>query len=351
MALSVKLPGGETAATALFDTEENRVVQSALNLLHVHCPNDADLLQWKIGQLQLLNANVASCQSLELSETLGGQERNLASLVTHLTQSDGLAGDLDLPIKATLQRTFLLAKIQLFRAFVTATSGIADASISSSEGTSAEEFATITTDLREELAQSIYTQMAEDLLLALLRKPCIEVHIKERAAQLLIQIWDNATLEIDDFCPFLEAAWHARNRVHPGLGCLLGTTEYFRLVAEDCPDQFLDFFARDGVSEVENQAFTEFLFGLTWEELETLRSELKAQKIDVCDEQWAAGVLGRPIEHDCDDADNIDPIALYRSYMRRQLAADFRIRSGTPGPRRTAESYLMIYLLDRDELG
>ncbi|MBL4632811.1 MAG: hypothetical protein JKY56_03010 [Kofleriaceae bacterium] len=378
MALSVKLPSGETANavpnSALFDTEENRVVQSALNLLQVHCPNDADLLQGKIGQLQLLNANVANCQSLQLSETLGGQERNQASLVAHLTQSDGLAGDLDLPIKATLQRTFLLAKIQLFRAFVTATSGIASSGVASSdrdnsdrgssgsdesggdgsggdEAASAEEIATIATDLREELAQSIYTQMAEDLLLALLRKPCVEVHIKERAAQLLIQIWDNATLEIDDFCPFLEAAWHARNRVHPGLGCLLGTTEYFRLVAEDCPDQFLDFFARDGVSEAENQAFTEFLFGLTWEELETLRGELKAQKIDVCDEQWAAGVLGRPIEHDCDDADNIDPIALYRSYTRRQLAADFRIRSGTPGPRRTAESYLMIYLLDRDELG
>ena len=43
----------------------------------------------------------------------------------------------------------------------------------------------------------------------------------------------------------------------------------------------------------------------------------------------------------------IDPMALYRSYQRRQLAADFRLMSNAPGPRRTAEGYLMVYLLDQ----
>ena len=33
--------------------------------------------------------------------------------------------------------------------------------------------------------------------------------------------------------------------------------------------------------------------------------------------------------------------------QRRQLAADFRLMSGAPGPRRTAEGYLMVYLLDQ----
>jgi hypothetical protein len=40
-------------------------------------------------------------------------------------------------------------------------------------------------------------------------------------------------------------------------------------------------------------------------------------------------------------------MALYRSYQRRQLAADFRLLSNAPGPRRTAEGYLMVYLLDQ----
>ena len=345
MPLSLRT-GTSSSTTQLFDSEEDQILRSAMKLIERFSPCDSESLLRHINELNTLNENLLAMPSLHKEEMLGGRIRNSTSLIAHLTQSDGLAGDLDLPIKATLQRTFLLAKIQLFRAFVAATTGIDIPSEHEANAPINE----VVTELREELAQSIYTQMAEDLLLAMLRKPCIELHIKERAARLLIQIWDNATLEIDDFCPFLESAWHARNRVHPGLGCLLGTTEYFRLVAEDCSDRFLDFFAREGVSEPENQAFAEFLFGLTWEELQTLRRELKAQNIDVCDEDWAAGVLGRTIEHDCDDADNIDPIALYRSYTRRQLAADFRVRSGTPGPRRTAESYLMIYLLDRDEL-
>ena len=61
--------------------------------------------------------------------------------------------------------------------------------------------------------------------------------------------------------------------------------------------------------------------------------------------KWAAGVLGRPID-ELEHSREIDPVALYRSYNRRQLAADFRLMSGAPGPRRTAEGYLMVHLLE-----
>ena len=50
---------------------------------------------------------------------------------------------------------------------------------------------------------------------------------------------------------------------------------------------------------------------------------------------------------DLEHSREIDPMALYRSYQRRQLAADYRLMSGAPGPRRTAEGYLMVYLLDQ----
>ena len=78
------------------------------------------------------------------------------------------------------------------------------------------------------------------------------------------------------------------------------------------------------------------------------RRAARKEDIRAADEAWAAQVLGRTLEHDCDDIKTIDPIALYRSYTRRQLAADYRIMAGTAGPRRTAESYLMIYLLDQE---
>ena len=204
----------------------------------------------------------------------------------------------------------------------------------------------ITHDLREELAQSIYTLLGEELFLALLRKPDVSRRTKQRAADQLITVWDDAALEIDDFAPLLESAWHARNRINSAYGTLLGATETFRLVTEDCRPEVLEFFGRDGMSADESAAFEEFLFNMTSEELATLRRAMQQQHLSAASPAWAAQVLDRQIE-ELEHSREIDPMALYRSYQRRQLAADFRLMSNSPGPRRTAEGYLMVYLLDQ----
>ena len=121
-------------------------------------------------------------------------------------------------------------------------------------GPDAADFARMADELREELAQSIYTLLAEELFLALLRKRDISDRIKRRTADQLITIWDDVALEIDDFAPLLESAWHARNRVHSDYGTLLGASETFRLVSEDCHLAVVDFFARDNMGADESAA-------------------------------------------------------------------------------------------------
>jgi hypothetical protein len=323
----------------LFDEAESELVARALIALSQIAPGDAAILSRLMSQLADINHIISQTPSLRTPDTLGGSERDEESLITHLVGLDGLAGDLAIPLKGTLQRSFLIAKIQFLRAFVKSTAALIP---------QAPQLRSLNLQLRDELAQSIYTQMAEDLLLALLRKPGLGYTIKREAAAQLIQVWDDATLEIDQFCPLLESAWRARNRITVGLGSLLGATEYFRLVGQNCAPEFLDYFARDEVSDAENQAFSEFLFGLTYEEMVHLKKEMQVAGLDNVNEDWASRILGRPMEHECDgqNFDEIDPVSLYRSYSRRQLAADFRILAGGEGPRRTAEAYLMIYLLD-----
>lgn len=322
----------------LFDDDESELVARALAAIETTSPADAGVLRAHLGRLTELSAMIRRTPSLYATETFAGRTRSHETLIQHLCVTDGLAGELGLPLKATLSRTFLIAKIQFLRGFVKA------ANVRADNGDAA--FTAFDASLREELAQSIYTQLAEELLLALLRKPDVQEPTKRRAAGQLIAIWENAELEIDDFCPLLESAWHARNRVNADLGALLGTTEYFQLVTEDCASQFLDFFNRDAVSIQQKQAFEEFLFDLTFEELSTLRSEMRLQNLSTITVDWAEEVLRRPLERERDRQRRIDPMALYRSYFRRQLAADFRIVAGRPGPRRTAEAYMMIYLLD-----
>lgn len=321
----------------LFARDESLLIDRALSAVERKAPADAAALRHQIDQLATMITVLASERRLDRPTRLAGEQRDRDTLIAHLCRLDGLSGDLVLPLKAILSRTFLLSKIMFLRGFVKATGALAD------EGA---EYSQLSHQLREELAQAIYTQLAEELLMALLRKPDVLDRIKRRAASQLIVVWDNSQLEIDDFCPLLQAAWHARNRITSGYGCLLGTTEYFRLVCEDCPPQFLNFFARDEMSHAEGQAFEEFLFNMTYEELSTLRQAMKEQSLDVVTPEWAGEVLGRQIDS-LDDSGEIDPMALYRSYYRRQLAADYRILAGSKGPRRTAEAYLMIFLLDQ----
>lgn len=328
-------PAAAVDTQGLFDAEETELIERALLAIARKAPDDADSLRALLDQLASLSSVLASMKPLRLPSVLGGERRDKDTLIEHLCHLDGLSSDLVLPLKATLSRAFLLAKIMFLGGFVKSASALVE---------KGPEFPQITHQLREELAQSIYTQLAEELLLALLRKPDVLPDTKRQVADQLIIIWDNAQLEINDFCPLLEAAWHARNRITSGFGCLLGTTEYFRLVCEDCPPQFLNFFAREEMSLAEGQAFEEFLFNMTYEELTTLRLTMKKQELDVVTSDWACHILGRELEA-LDHSGEIDPMALYRSYNRRQLAADYRILAGTEGPRRTAEAYLMIFLL------
>jgi len=331
---NIKLGSGATYVSVL-DRRETELVQRALSVVAARAPADAEILRGLLEELRATSNLLDRQRPLRRPTALGGEARNEQTLMDHLCSLDGLSGDLALPLKATLSRTYLLTKINFLRGFVKATVALGDDSPSG-----------MAHDLREELAQSIYTMLAEELFLALLRKPDVNRRTKQRAADQLITVWDDAALEIDDFAPLLESAWHARNRINSAYGSLLGATETFRLVTEDCSPDVIDFFGREGMSADESAAFEEFLFNMTSEELGTLRRAMQQQHVTAASPAWAAEVLGRQIE-ELEHSHEIDPISLYRSYQRRQLAADFRLMSNAPGPRRTAEGYLMVYLLDQ----
>jgi hypothetical protein len=125
-------------------------------------------------------------------------------------------------------------------------------------------------------------------------------------------------------------------------GALVGAGEYMRLVGSDCPEEFLDFFVRDEAGDDEVQAFEEFLFNVPFEELTRLRSAAREQG-NVIDRAAAEEILGRSL---AEAAAIDDPETIYRSYARRRTAAEFRRWVAAPGPRRTAEAYIMTQVLD-----
>ena len=163
----------EAVAVDLFDHRELAVVERALAAVASRAPADADVLRGLIRQLREAQILLDESRALRAPTALGGEPRTESTLIGHLISLDGLSGDLALPLKANLSRTYLLTKINFLRAFVKATTALERSS---------PEFHEFSHDLREELGQSIYTLLAEELFLAMLRKPDIDERIKRRAA-------------------------------------------------------------------------------------------------------------------------------------------------------------------------
>jgi hypothetical protein len=114
------------AELRLFDEAESELVARALIALSMINPGDAAVLSRLMSQLADINNMAQAAPSLRNRTSLGGSDRDEATLSEHLCNLDGLEGDLCLPIKASLQRTFLVAKIQFLRAFVKSTGALND---------------------------------------------------------------------------------------------------------------------------------------------------------------------------------------------------------------------------------
>jgi len=317
----------------VLDRNERSLVERALAQLRSKAPRDSSLLWAHVKRCAVMADLVDQTPSLRFPITLGGTVRDEASLVAELSRLEAMDGELRLPERAQMARAFVLEKISLLRSFAIALAPDAPGAD-----------VALRREIRAELAQSIYTLIATEILIGILCDDVVPILTKARAARQLILIWDRAIdLEIDDFCPLLELAWRAHSRVGVRFGALLGAGEFLRLANEECPQEFLDFFVRDDVSSGELEAFDEFLFNLPHEDLVRLRTQMRTEGRSVVDIAAAERMLGRPLS----EASAVDdPEALYRSFRRRRTAAEFRRMTGASGPLRTAESYLMIWVLD-----
>lgn len=312
------------------DAQERSFLDGAFEFLDGADPEAARALRQLSARLLQVDQAAQAFPSLLDRASLGHLERSPETLIDRLCGSDPEMGALQMPVRAVMGEAFLIAKIQLLRA--------ARLALRSSPDPAPEA---LLLSAQREVAQSIYTKLLAELLLHLLQMTDLAAEVRRRAATELVRLWDSpGRLEVDDFFPVLEAVWRARNRVTVTYGTLLCTSEFFHLMRAECPPVFVSFFTRDEVSEEENAAFQEFLLGLSQEEIAQLRQAMQAQGRQLIDGRFARETLGLP------EGREGDPEAIYVSHRRRQQAASSRRVMGLGGPRRTAEEYLVLYLLD-----
>ena len=226
--------------------------------------NLQDALDTGLQSLARLSLSLSSYPSLKESHVLGRKERSFESLMRTLVEGGDHGLEWVLPTKAVIARTFGIAKVQFFTSLRYV--------VEACEG---KEAAAILRRLTAAVEEAVYTRLAEELYASFVTSRTTSRHVKELAAQHLVDMWEGRVgLATNRFCPVLRSAWSARLRAPRVFGTLLGTTEIVQLLFEDCDHEFVSFFGQHASDSEQRQAFEEFLFDLPFESLERVRRRM-----------------------------------------------------------------------------
>lgn len=271
--------------------------------------------------------------SLRETRTLGGRERSLRTLIEGLIKGGEHAFEWALPTKSVLSRAFGVAKVN----FLTSLRYVVEACQS-------EEVPGLLEEIAADIEEAVYTRLAEELLGTLITTPSSDYDLKRLAAIQLVELWEGRIeLTVAHFMPTLRSAWQARARAKRAFGTMLGTHEILSLLFTDIDPRFVGWFSRREVSPEEHQAFEEFLFDLPWENLQKVRYRMMEDGLFVVDREKVEEYLGLP--PGALQPAVADPKDLYVSFRRRRVRAQYRASTNAPGPRRTAEGYMMEAIL------
>ena len=314
------------------DQSERALVSDALAVVSSVDPDLAGSLREGLERLERAADLVRSSPSILRSMETPRSSATYQTLLELMCSVPEWDFDLHVPVRVIFGQAYLVAKINFLK----------------SVGYTLEETRApepLRALAEREISQSIYSKLGEELYISIMTDTTCTRPVRAAAARALFEIWERRLVaEIDDFSPVLESVWRARNKVRPVIGTTLGTSEFFALLREGTDTRFLDHFDSE-VPEEHLQAFQEFLLGLSWEEIATVRERMVAAGQSAMSPEQARSLL-RPASW----APHPDgPQALFTSYKKRRIAARYRQLTGTPGPTKTAEAHVVIAFLMREQ--
>lgn len=308
--------------------EERELVLSVLEALEGDAGSGdlTDAIVDQVERLELFGELLARYPSPLDEQRLGSRRRGLDTLVEALSCSGSSIG-LRAPTQAIVGRALNFAQVNFFRMLWHVAGDLGDPKT----GRALRETAA------RQLRTSIYAQLVEEVLSDLATDAAIERHVRERAVRQIAQLWGHRlTFRVHEFLPVLEATWEARARVRVVGGTLVGTAEMFQLLVQGADFGFVQLFAEREPEAEEAQAFREFLFGRSSEELDELTARMAREK-------------RTSIELDSRDTDlRRDAGSIYYEFFQARAArSQARLLTQVPGPKRTAESYVVLAWLER----
>ncbi|MDR2519324.1 MAG: hypothetical protein LBD13_07955 [Spirochaetaceae bacterium] len=293
-------------------------------------PQEAALVEEQFRCLQGLGEAISQYPSVRAAEKLRLSGRDEESLISALSSFASPSHLFHIPTRVVAFRSFLVAKFNAFSFLSRLT----------------QDKARFYRPLRQALFSIICVLMAEDVYFACLGNRMFSKESKAALAHDLLSLWDTGK-EPDavSHLPALEALWTARDETPPSFGTMEGSSELIRF-SMDMEESWQGFLMSHSGHKETRWALEEFLFGLSYEEILTVRSWLIRFGISAVGRDEVRSYAGsRPAYGTVKAA---DPRAIYDFYIERRDAAQVRRRLLMPGPKRTLEELYLTYLVALD---
>ena len=324
----------------VLNKEEQEIVNAVYDSLKVVSPESIVVLADRIADLEQLTLNISHFPSLKQTQEHGGEMRDISTLVDSLLIKREGDNILHLPSKAMLGKGFIVAKFHTFCAM----EKIASHSIGNDD---------LLQRIRRACLDILFNIMAEDVYISLLDNVSIAVNLRRKIAIDLINLWEKRNNDAaTGMAPVLDTIWNARRSLTPALGTMIGTSELL-LLTMAMDEKWCKFIAEKMGDEDAALAMEEFLFGISYEEIQKLRTNIVSKNIGSIGRDEAAEILGRPVSYFNADTETekeiFEPRDFYLLYSIRRENARARQRLHLPGPRYTLEDHYMHFLLEIEE--
>jgi hypothetical protein len=305
--------------------EEERLVAEIGEWLKKTHPADYGLVTERFLRLKNLGAAVFGYPSIRHTQFLKGLIRDEDQLAESLLAFSPSSHLLHIPTKVVALRGFLVAKFHAFSLLAYLVG----------------ETAEFQTPVRNIVFSVICTLMAEDVYFSCLEDPGFSRTTKASIADDLIALWDSG---VDHrgirHLSALSSLWIARDSAPPSFGTMDGNTELLR-ISIDMEQDWQDFLVEESTNDETRWALEEFLFGLSYEEIQQVRSRLSRFGVFAAGYDEIRSYLGSTPAYSV--VNDRDPRAIYDFFIERRDACTLRKRVNVPGPRHTLEEIYLKY--------
>jgi hypothetical protein len=313
-----------TNSTGLTDNESRLVSEIGAWLRETNF-DGYRLVGERFSHLRELGTAVFTYPSIRNTQLLSGIIHDENRLVESLLGFSSSSHLLHIPTKVVAMRSFLVAKFHAFSLLSYLSNGRND----------------FYSQIRTVVFSVISTLMAEAVYFSCLEDPGFSPITKANLADDLIALWDSG---IDPrgvrHLSALSSLWIARDAAPPSFGTMNGNTELLRITI-DMDEDWREFIVDESSNDETRWALEEFLFGLSWEEIQQVRSRLSHHGINAIGYDEIRSYLDSKPAYSV--ANDRDPRAIYDFFIERSDACTLRKKICAPGPRHTLEEIYLKY--------